>query len=316
MKPILILITLLTNSQIFAQPRDEASIFFVGHSLVNFDMPDMVHGLALDAGLINTIDEQIINGSPLRYNWQNSDQAQGSDAKVILPQGNFNTFVMTEAIPADIDMVQYGGLFFDLAQTSHASMQTYYYETWHWLTWGIGDADAIDWFNGFEVNPAFHFPTPESNYSFRSQVDISAPMWIQRVNAMNQAYPQHTPMLIIPAGTALGELYDAIQLGSVPGITQIDEIFADNIHMNDIGNYFVALVQYATIYRRSPVGLTNQLTNIWGVDFNPPTPEQAAFFQQLAWDVVQSYPYSGVGAENTDVIFISGFENLVKVLTE
>ena len=298
-----LLVVIITPSQ--AKPRDEASVFFVGHSLVNFKMPNMVHGLALDAGLISTYDEQIIVGSPLRYNWEHSHEAQGLDAKVALPTGDYNVFVMTESIPAHPDMVQYGGLFFNLAQTSNSNMESYYYEAWHWLHWGVGDADAIDYFNNFiEPNPAYHIPTPESNYDFRNQINISRPMWIERVDAMNQAYPQHSRMKIIPAGTALGQLYDAIVAGDVPGISQIDAVFEDNVHMNDIGNYFIALVHFATIYRRSPVGLTNELIDEFGIPFNPPTPAQAAIFQQIAWTAVQNYPRSGVS-----LIFRNSFEN-------
>jgi hypothetical protein len=305
---ILLVIILCITKEVQPQPRDEASAFFVGHSLVNFDMPDMFHALVIDAGLDNTFDVQLIVGSPLRYNWENSSTAQGLDAQVALPTGNYNVFVMTESIPPHPDMVQYGGLFFNLAQTSNPNTESYYYEAWHWLHWGDGDADAIEGYNSFiEPNPAYHIPTPESNYDFRNQINISRPMWIERVDDINQNYPQHNPMKVIPAGTAIGELYDAIQAGQVPDMTQIDGIFEDNVHMNDIGNYFVALVHYATIYRRSPVGLTNQTSDIFGTPFNSPTPAQALFFQQLVWDVVQNYPQSGVG-NNSDALFSNGFE--------
>jgi len=63
-------------------------IVMVGHSLFGTTGPDM-----LDAALSATstsvqVQEQIINGAPLKYNWDRSDEAQGIDAQRLLcPEG-------------------------------------------------------------------------------------------------------------------------------------------------------------------------------------------------------------------------------------
>ena len=59
----------------------------------------------------------------------------------------------------------------------------------------------------------------------------------------------------------------------------------DDIHPSAIGVYFIGLVHYATIYRRSPVGLPTQN----GVSSN-----LARLMQELVWDVVRRDPRSGV----------------------
>ncbi|MFW6049745.1 MAG: hypothetical protein ACODAU_01150 [Myxococcota bacterium] len=61
----------------------------------------------------------------------------------------------------------------------------------------------------------------------------------------------------------------------------------DDIHPSALGAYYVGLVHYATIYRRSPVGLPAA---------NGVSPEVAEALQELAWQVVRSYPRSGVAA--------------------
>ncbi len=60
----------------------------------------------------------------------------------------------------------------------------------------------------------------------------------------------------------------------------------DDIHPSARGAYFVALVHYATIYRRSPIGLP--LAN--GV-----SAELGRIMQETAWEVVSRDPRTGVG---------------------
>jgi hypothetical protein len=72
---------------------------------------------------------------------------------------------------------------------------------------------------------------------------------------------------VIPAGQVLARLVRAIEGGQgVPGLQRREDLFAlnpdgsqDLIHLNDLGNYLVALTHYAVLYHRSPVGLPHQL---------------------------------------------------------
>ena len=80
----------------------------------------------------------------------------------------------------------------------------------------------------------------------------------------------------------------------MPGLADIRELFADDIHLNDRGNYFVAMVQYATLYRRSPEGLPSRIANEWGESLDTPTPALARAMQAIAWQAVTAYARSGV----------------------
>jgi hypothetical protein len=84
----------------------------------------------------------------------------------------------------------------------------------------------------------------------------------------------------------MGRLHDEIEAGRVPGVSSIHDVFADDIHPNDVGFYFVAMVHYATIYGKDPTGLTNRLQNEWGGAFTPPPPALARRLQEIAWRVV------------------------------
>ena len=109
-------------------------------------------------------------------------------------------------------------------------------------------------------------------------------------------------MFVVPAGKALVELHDQIESDpSFPQLTSILELFRDapgggidQIHLNEVGRYFIALVHYATLYRESPVGLIFETTSREGDDYPAPSGPLALRMQEIAWDVVSNEPLSGV----------------------
>jgi hypothetical protein len=80
--------------------------------------------------------------------------------------------------------------------------------------------------------------------------------WDCVASRVNSTRGSRKPMKVLPASTALAALIQAIRAGSVPGITET-QLFADNVHLTNEGNYFISLLDYAVIFRRSPVGLAH-----------------------------------------------------------
>ena len=81
------------------------------------------------------------------------------------------------------------------------------------------------------------------------------------------------------------------------GVGQVRDrrgLFADEIHLNDLGNYFVALVHYAVLYQKSPIGLPHALRRGDGSEAEAPDPDLARLMQELAWSVARSTPLTGV----------------------
>jgi hypothetical protein len=68
----------------------------------------------------------------------------------------------------------------------------------------------------------------------------------------------------------------------------------DQIHLNDLGNYFVALVHYAVLYHRSPVGLPHRLLKGDGTPADAPAPETARLMQEVAWAAARGNRLTGV----------------------
>jgi hypothetical protein len=101
---------------------------------------------------------------------------------------------------------------------------------------------------------------------------------------------------VIPGGPVLA----AVVAGDVPGLASRDDLFAkddavvDTIHLSDVGNYIIALTHYAVLYQRSPVGLPHDLTLADGSPMAPMSQETARALQEVVWQVVSGYPFTGI----------------------
>ena len=263
--------------------------FYIGHSLSD-QIPDMVKSLADDAGQI-AFDwaYQSIPGSPLRWNWDRmaADDYEGNpphyygfyDPAGGLAAGYYTDFVMVEAVPRHWgtygieETYDYAGRFLDYAQSNNTNIRVFLYEPWHCILSGTPTGCDYD----YDSNP------------WRQRLTDDLPMWESAVYHLNTHHAPVHPVRLIPAGQGLARLYDAIEEGRVPGISSIEDVFGDNIHLTDVGKYYIACIHYSVLLGASPVGLTNQLQVWWGGNFTPPTPDQAAVFQQLAWETVLAY---------------------------
>ncbi|MDU9002226.1 hypothetical protein [Sedimentitalea todarodis] len=256
----------------------DSNILFVGHSLVNHDLPAMLRGFVSQTGGTGSVQEHIINGSPLWWSWENADRAElpgfGVNAREELPQGQTDVLILTEGVPhpSFAEAVEGASNFYNLAISANPDTQVYMYETWHDLRSGTP---------GFDVEY-----DPEDDIPWRERIDHALPQWQAIVDAVNdQRAPDAPEMLLIPVGQVMGRLYDEIAAGNVPGISDIRELFIDDIHLNDLGLYLVAIVQYTTVFGQRPDDVELQQYGQWGEAFDAPSAELAAFMKDIAWDV-------------------------------
>jgi len=256
------------------------SIVMVGHSLFGNDGPDMLQS-ALRAGTGDaTVQAQIINGAPLRHNWENSDKAEGVDARAVLPDGGVSHLILTEAVPLAnhtqwSDTEVYAQAFAGLAFGGSRDVHVYVQETWHSLQSGTGVSIAHD--AGADV-------------PWRQRLVDDLPVWQDIASKVAAGNPDHAAQVgVIPAGQALGRLYDEIAAGDMDGLDSIDALFSDDIHLNDLGHYFVAMVQYGVLTGQSPLGLPTDFSDRWGGAFDTPDADLARALQKVAWDAVQAF---------------------------
>ncbi len=287
MRAIILLFPLLWAFGIKAQ---DLKAFYVGHSLSD-QIPDMVKSLAMDH-LSTEFDwvYQSIPGAPLRWQWDRKDANDYTpnpphyygfyDENGGLPLGDFDVVVLTEAVPRYGDLIEetyeYADSFFVFALLYQPNVKVYLYEDWHCILSGTPTGCDYD----IDSNP------------WRERLDDDLPMWESVVDTLNHRYSPANPVCLIPAAQGLAQVYDSVAMGTMPGLNSIEDLFSDNIHLNDVGKYFVACVHFATIFETSPVGLTNQLQVWWGGDFEAPSEDLALKFQEIAWKVATEYEHS------------------------
>ena len=246
-------------------------VLIVGHSLVGTTMPDMLATLLPST----RIDAQIINGASLAYNWDHGATAQGVDARDLLPGGDYATLILTEAIPladaiAGADTYGAAENYASLAWDANPDTRVLIYETWDDVT-----------------NPK----------AFRAALTADLALWQSIVDVLNAARPAGAPEVgMVPGGQTMALLYDTIDASRGLGLKSITQVFEDDIHLNDIGNYLIALVQTATITGQSTVGAATSLTDAFGQPYSGWTPDQANLLQHLAWEAASVAPGADLAA--------------------
>jgi len=298
MKYIIALVILFYSSLGKGQVED---IFFVGHSLSDY-IPEMLVSFGEDQGPeINYGYSQII-GSPLHYQWgcladPNRWGGNFPDADIYafydpndgLPTGRYEHLILNEGVPrlnnawGIQETYRYMDSFYLYATQYRPDIKLYLCELWHCLLSGTPTGCDYD----------------EDSRPWRQRLDDDLAMWESAIDFINDKYQPQPPAILIPSGQALASFYDSIEAGVVDGIHDIHDVFEDNIHGNDTIRYLVACVNYASVTKRSPIGLTNQPKRWWGGNFGEIPTDLALQLQTIAWETVCDYPHNGISCQTT-----------------
>lgn len=248
-------------------------VVLVGHSLFGQTNPQMLNEVLGDV----PVSAQIINGAPLKHNWDNGAKTD-VNARDVLAKGETDVLILTEAIPLQNHLdwsgsVEFAQKYYDLAIAARPDTRVYLQETWHDLRSGTGVEVPYD---------------DSGDIPWRDRLDQDLSKWQSIVDAVNAARPEGAPaMVLIPAGQAMAHLSDLIQQGELGAVNDIRDLFSDDIHPNDLGFYFLTMLQYAVITGESPVGLPHRLSDPWGQPYRTPNAQLAERFQSIAWEVAE-----------------------------
>lgn len=269
-------------------PQAPLAIYHLGHSLVNREMPAMLSQLA---GAGHAYQSQLGWGTTLKAHWGDepingfeSENAhdQFRPAKDAVASGDYDAIVLTEMVEirdavAYFDSPHYLALWANAALEARPDVRLYLYETWHKLDDPAGwleriDTDLTEYWKGEVLRPAL--------------ADL----------------PEGARIHVIPAGQALAAFVRAVEArGGIPDVRDRRDLFAkgpdgtpDVIHLNELGNYLVALVHYAVIYQKDPTGLPFRLQRSDGSPATAPEPETALLMQEIAWEVAKNTPMTGL----------------------
>lgn len=264
--------------------------YHIGNSLTD-TINDQLEPIAKSAGYTHTFLRSTIPGAPTDWNWDHPGEASGErdyrvvfntraplDHLFIQPYAGHDRSIENEA--------EYSGRFYRLARQKSPNVQLWIYAQWANRSFHDNWAKATGSAARLGLTPAKTWEAAINNH-LRYHEAVR-----QRLDDQNDG----KPVLIVPAGLALLRLKRAIDAGQVPGITDFfTSQFQDEIgHLSKQGAYLVALVHYACIYRRSPVGVSAANSGL--------TPSQASMYQQIAWDTVQNYPWSGLAGTTSRLI--------------
>ncbi|MGC4029161.1 MAG: hypothetical protein QM696_09840 [Steroidobacteraceae bacterium] len=279
-------------------PRSSARIVYVGHSLINYDMPAMVKAIAdSKGGLLIRQAVQVNNGTNISNNWlgcrRSSFSGQyppeafacdeidaGTDA------GLYDTLIITQVnnpiiIPLDspynttaVDFEKFLNLFL----TKNPAGRAFFYTSW--------EGQGSEWHQGQEWTTRI-----AGELSYYEQV-------ADRIEQISRDQRSRVvDVNIIPADKALRDLIIAAESGNFQGITNRSQLFADDVHMSSLGNYYMACVVFASVFQQSPAGGTGRTVNKWGEEMTNLDSVLARRLQDLAWKTVSEYRgWSGAAA--------------------
>ena len=266
-----------------------------GHSLTDglfFPAPGHLSAaIALDPnGSESDAKRATIAGAPIWWRWQYSETTGPSTAQWPEEMPSHAGLVITPAVPlyqddesrtVDVE-VPLSNAVTDAWQRGNGGQgaPTLLYTTWTHI-------------RGWQEET----PHPEMNLSFRERLNRDEPRWERMQDYVNaRLEPGQTPMYMVPGHRVMMRIHDDIEAGVAP-FTSIDDLFSDNIHTNDLGNYAISVLHYACIYGRDPVTF---LPDRWLNEGEAaPTPAQAQYLRRIVREVVISYPRTGLTALET-----------------
>lgn len=254
-------------------PLASVHALFIGHSLINFEMPRNLESIARSLDVEFEYEAQIIDGAPLEEQWNEDHRSLGVRARERLRERRFDAVVLAEAVPI-LDMiryrnsVEYVARFGSLTAVEQPHARIFLDESW--------------------VHRDRQRGLIFRSTNYRRFIDDDLPKW-EKV-AREATKRSGASIRILPAGRGLGMLIDAIRAGKVPGIVDEDELFVDSIHLSPLGNHFIAANFFAALFRRTPEGASGEIIDLENERTIPLEEGTREALYRIAWDNFLSYP--------------------------
>jgi len=273
-----------TFSAAFGSQSDAPKRLFIsGHSLTDRPLPDYLAAIADGTGNTLEWNMQHLAGSSLRARTQGDGSASGSGYRAGTDRDGRPINVLKELAPAP------AGHAYDtlVLNEVHTLLES--------LIWNDTIGNAVDYeARFFAANPN------GQTYLYAAWLnvdDLDDPAgWVAYEKAATRAWQCTTttindklvekgrtrPVRLIPAAQALAALVE--QAASETGVSGLsaattrvtmERLFADDVHLTHLGNYYIALISHIALYGSLP-------SDPWVAD--DLDPEQARALQQFARD--------------------------------
>lgn len=254
-----------------------------GHSLTDPIVP-VLDAMVVAVGKQDARGRQnarsTIPGSPMEWRW---DHRVEHDPDARHDIADYALLVITERVPLSNTVPWHRSGEMALRWFTHA---------WTMGNTGQGAATILyaTWVDT-NSGPDFENPygDPEGHLPFRERLPLEMAQWQAIADQVNAQRPAGSPVMrVIPGPLIMAAVYDAIAADQAPGLSRIEDLFTDMIHLNPQGAYLIALAHLAVIYGTDPRKLTSGLGGI-----ATPAPATADWMKQLVHDVLLHYPDAG-----------------------
>ncbi|OYU75806.1 MAG: hypothetical protein CFE32_12855 [Alphaproteobacteria bacterium PA3] len=253
------------------RPASSLACYHIGNSFTRWtNIPKQLSNLSVAEERPSLPGIQLTDGQSLRYHWDTgirgaNGPAFGTRSRDELATQSWDVLILQPFSQEwqnymVQDFYAYARKYYQLADAS--GTQVYLYAYWPWQSLPIEAQTTI-------------------NTTFE-----------QVRTTMSQGGAK--PALIIPAGQALRAVIEACGTGALAGYNR-SSFYMDERHPSALGGYVSALTHYATIYKKSPVGLPPSAlsSDATSQPFTVPS-AVATRIQQIVWNTVGTYPNSGV----------------------
>lgn len=274
---LLCALAVLTSSLFAADPPKGERVFVTAHSFHIF-VANRLAPLAKAAGIEGhtLVGAQMIGGSKVSQHWNLPDEK--NKAKSVLNTGETDVLTMSPHVYLPDEGID---RFVELGAKHNPKLRFLVQHSWMpWDGWEGTDKVAK---NEDRDGRALDI-VRAANLKWRTTLEV-------QVAALNKGLGREA-VCITPVGDGVMKLRELIAAGKAPGLTKQTDLFTDQIgHGKEPILALATYCNFACIYKVSPVGL-----KVPNAALDKLSPELDPLLRQIAWDVVTSYPQSGVKA--------------------
>lgn len=238
-------------------------VYFIGNSVTDGVKYTRLENLATSRGKEHLWGRHMIPGAPLEWIWNHPDTGFNEEPYQRYPIAlNNYTWDALSLQPFDRGLENstiYATRFMDLALAVNPDTQVYIYAYYPRLNQG-------GW---------------EEQWLGDSSIRTSRAFFIALANNLSNGHPAAKPVKLFPIGEVMYEMKKKIDRGEVAGMGSVTDFYADNVHMNNKGEFLSTMTVFAMLYGEDPSGLSAEGYGI--------SNELASVIQSTVWETVQPF---------------------------
>ncbi len=262
----------------FTPGQEGTRVFVCAHSYMIYTA-DLLPAVAKLAGVSHLkAGQQMIGGSRTLQHWNVPDER--NEAKKALREGRVDVLTLSPQMLLPDEGIDH---FTKLGLEKNPDLRVLVQSSWA----------PRDGQTGAFTNALRDAVTAEQA---RGMCELHDTGWLRQletqVTALNEQLGRET-VRIIPVSAAVYALREKVAEGKAPGLAKQSELFRDDHgHPSPVLALLVTYCHFAAIYQQSPVGLPVPDS----LKSHPDAESLNRLLQEVAWEKVTTYPFSGVKA--------------------